>query len=142
MNIIKCKICRKAFHSLGGTTCPECVKKIDMDFITVRDYIYDNPHSTIDQVAEDTEVEKAVILHLLKEGRLTLETPDAEGLLTCEVCRKPITSGRMCDSCKSKVASTMNSNIERNRPPEPEKKDLKASKHNAKMHTDISRNRQ
>ena len=136
MNIIKCKMCRKVFHSLGGVTCPDCVKKIDLDFMTVRDYIYDNPNSRIDKVSEETGVEKAVILHLLREGRLHLDNPEAEGLLVCEICRKPIGSGRMCDRCKNKVAATMDQNIEKNRPPEPEKKELKASKYNAKMHTD------
>ena len=135
MNIIQCKLCNKPFQSLGARTCPDCLQKIDRDFITVRDYIYDNPDSKIDKVVEDTGVEKAVILHLLKEGRLTLDTPDAEGMLVCYVCKKPITSGRMCKECKEKVASTMSKSVGGSKPPEPEKKELKASKHTAKMHT-------
>ena len=141
MNIVKCKMCRKPFHSLGGFTCPDCLRKIDEDFITVRDYIYDNPHCTIDKASEKTGVEKAVILHLLKEGRLTLDNPDADWVLVCEACKKPITSGRMCDQCKKDLAATMNKNIEGSKPqPQPQEKiDFQASKRNAKMHTDITK---
>ena len=139
MNIIQCKICRKPFQSLGGITCHDCLDKIDRDFITVRDYIYDNPNSNMDKVSEETGVEKSVILHLLKEGRLKLDSPDAEGVLVCYICKKPISTGRMCNDCKGKVASTMNKNTGSKLPSEPERKDLKASKHNAKMHTSVKK---
>ena len=139
MNIIQCKICHKPFHSIGGNTCPDCMAKIDREYSTVRDYIYDNPNAKIDDVSKETGVEKAVILHLLKDGRLKLSSPDIGGALVCYICKKPISSGRMCEECKAKVALTMNKNIEANKPPQPEQKDLKASKHTAKMHTDISR---
>jgi len=137
MTIIQCKICNKPFQSLGGTTCPACVEKIDRDFMTVRDYIYDNPNSRIDEAAKETGVEKAVILQLLKDGRLKLDTPDTEGALVCYICKKPISTGRMCDECKGKVASKMSESIVSKKPPEPERKELNASKHNAKMHTEV-----
>ena len=139
MNIIQCKICHKPFQSLGGNTCADCLTKIDRDFMTVRDYIYDNPNSNMEKVSEETGVEKAVILHILKEGRLKLDTPDTEGLLVCYICKKPISSGRMCSECKGKVASTMSKSIGSNKPTEQDKQDLKASKHNAKMHTEIKK---
>ena len=139
MTILQCKICRKPFQSLGGRTCTDCLNKIDLDFITVRDYIYDNPDSKMDKICEDTGVEKSVILQLLREGRLILDNPDSEGLLTCDICKKPINTGRMCKECKDKVASTITRTAVGDRPPEPPKKEIKASKHNAKMHTSISR---
>ena len=135
MTIIQCKICNKPFQSLGGKTCPACVDKIDKEFIVVRDYIYDNPGSGIDKVSEETGVERAVILQLLKEGRLILDNPDSDGVLLCEICKKPIATGRMCKECKGKIATTMNNSIAGSKPPQPDKKDLQASKHNAKMHT-------
>jgi len=141
MNIIQCNICKKPFQSLGGRVCPECLDKIDKDFITVRDYIYDNRNASIEITSEETGVSKAVILHLLKEGRLTLDNPDSEGILICDICKKPIETGRLCRECKEKVASTMNKSIESKKPPQPEKKDLKASKHTAKMHTDVTKKR-
>ena len=113
MNIIQCNFCKKPFQSFGGRICSICLEKIDRDFITVRDYIYENKHADMDTVSEETEVPKQIILHLLKEGRLIIDEPEGEssGILMCEVCKKPINSGRMCKNCKDKVANTMQKNI-------------------------------
>jgi len=131
-------MCKKPFQTYGGRICPACLDRIDKDFITVRDYIYDNKHADIDTVAEETEVPKQIILHLLKEGRLILDDPGGgAGLLMCEVCRKPISSGRMCETCKGKVASTMNKNITTGRQTESQKKDAQRDTRSigaAKMH--------
>jgi len=113
MNIIQCFFCKKPFQSYGGRICGNCLERIDKDFITVRDYIYENKHADMDTVSEETGVPKQIILHLLKEGRLIIDDPEhsSGGLLLCEVCRKPISTGRMCKDCKGKIATTMQKNI-------------------------------
>ena len=117
MNILQCSLCKKPFQSLGGKICNECLQKMDEEFIVVRDYIYENKHADIDKVSEDTGVKKQVIIHLLKEGRLIIEDASggSGGLLTCEVCKKPINTGRMCKSCQDKLASKMQKNIDSGR---------------------------
>ena len=129
MNIVQCTYCKKPFQSLGGRICPACLEQIDKDFITVRDYIYEHKHSNIDKIADETEVKKSVIIHLLKEGRLIIDSPDGDGLLICEMCKKPINTGRMCKECMGKVALTMDKSVSASKKPEqrtPEK-DLKGS---------------
>lgn len=140
MNIVQCRMCNKPFQSLGGRICPACLDSIDKDFVVVRDYIYEHPGAHIDDVSEETEVAKAVILHLLKEGRLQLDNPDSGGILLCEVCKKPISSGRMCDDCKGNVASTMQKSITERNPeaaksPEKKQSDTRSLKHGAKVNT-------
>ena len=117
MNIIQCTFCKKPFTSIGGKICPDCLEQIDKDFITVRDYIYEHKHSNIDKIAEETEVKKQVIIHLLKEGRLIIDSPDGDGLLLCEACKKPINTGRMCKECMGQVTSTMDKNVTTNKKP-------------------------
>ena len=136
MNIIQCKICKKPFHSVGSKICSDCLQRIDKDFFIVRDYIYDNQGADIDTVSEATGVEKFIILHLLKEGRLELATPGGAGgtMLNCEVCKKPIITGRMCEGCKSKVSETIQKSVEGGKPPAQNKKQ-DASKPTNKMHT-------
>ena len=112
MNIMQCTICKKPFQSLGRKICPDCLEQIDKDFITVRDYIYEHKQTNIDKVSEETEVSKQTILHLLKEGRLILDGPEGEGILTCESCKKPINSGRLCKECQGKIASKMQTNVD------------------------------
>ena len=113
MNIIQCQFCKKPFTSLRGRICPVCLDKIDEDFIKVRDYIDEHKQSHIDTISEETEVPKHIILYLLKEGRLIIDSPDGSGggLLFCEVCKKSINTGRMCKDCMDKVASTMNKSM-------------------------------
>jgi len=119
MNIVQCTFCKKPFASIGGRICPACMEQIDRDFITVRDYIYETKHANIDKIAKETEVHKQIIIHLLKEGRLIIDSPDGDGLLVCEVCKKPINTGRMCKDCTGKVASSMDKNVVANKKPEP-----------------------
>ena len=138
MNIIQCKMCRKPFDRISGKICPDCLQKIDRDFVTVRDYIYDNKHADVDKVAKETEVDKAIILYLLKEGRLTLSGGGAdEYLLLCEVCKKPIGSGRMCPECMDKLSNTMQKSIGIEKKPEQQEKSRKpqTSKTSKGMHT-------
>ena len=129
MNIVQCTFCKKPFASIGGKICPACLEKIDKDFITVRDYIYEHKHSNIDIIAKETEVPKQVIIHLLKEGRLIIDSPDGDGLLVCEMCKKPINTGRMCKECMGKVATSMDKNVTANKKEEvkPVEQNLKGS---------------
>lgn len=116
MDIIQCTFCKKPFQSIGRRICPACLEKTDKDFITVRDYIYDHKHANLDTVAEETGVSKQIIMHLLKEGRLILDSPDGGGILTCESCRKPINTGKLCKECAEKVSSRIQGNLDSKRP--------------------------
>ena len=112
MNIIQCAFCKKPFQTLGRKACPECLEKIDKEFFVVRDYIYEHKQTDMDKVSEATGVSKQIIMHLLKEGRLQLDdVGTGAGLLTCERCKRPINSGKLCKSCTDKVSNTMKGNV-------------------------------
>ena len=129
-------MCKKPFDSFGVKICPKCSAKIDKDFITVRDYIYDNEYADMDTVSEETGVDKAIILYLLKEGRLELSgEAGGGGVLVCEVCKKPINTGRMCPACKDSLSSTMKKSVMPDSPAEPERKKTVSSKRSSGMHT-------
>ena len=133
MNIIQCQYCKKPFASISGRICPACLEQIDKDFITVRDYIYENKHSNIDKIAEETEVKKTIIIHLLKEGRLIIDGPDGGGgVLACEVCKKPINTGRMCKECMGSVASKIDKTVSSSKKSEPQR-DVQNLKSSAKI---------
>jgi hypothetical protein len=113
LNIIKCTICRKPFMSVDGKICQDCHAGMVDWFIIVRDYLDENPSADIDTVSKETEISNRVIMHLLKEGRLvmTAKGKDGKSLLHCEMCKIPITSGRLCDRCKEALASRIDKNI-------------------------------
>ena len=110
MNIKQCAFCTKPFQTLGRKICPECSEKADKDFFTVRDYLYENKRAGIDEVVEETGVSMQIIKHLIKEGRFDL-IDAANVLLDCEVCKKPIRTGRMCKPCKDTVSSKMQESL-------------------------------
>jgi len=112
MDIIQCKFCKRPFQTINSKICPSCLEQIDKDFIVVRDYIYDNKKADIDEVSENTGVNKAIVLHLLREGRLQIVSVESgSALLFCEVCKKPISKGRLCESCRTDVSSTMKQSV-------------------------------
>lgn len=97
-----CKKCGRMFSSIGGQLfCSKCRSDDEEDFKIVREYIYDNPNSTVVEVHEATEVAEEVILKFLRQGRLVLKG-DGVGL-ECERCGKGISSGRYCNSCANEL---------------------------------------
>ncbi|MBN2900092.1 MAG: MerR family transcriptional regulator [Clostridia bacterium] len=99
-----CKKCGRMFSAENGQLfCSKCRTNDEDDFKVVREYIYDNPNSTVHDVHEATEVSEEKILKFLRQGRLILK---GEGVgLECERCGKSINTGRFCDKCAHELKS-------------------------------------
>lgn len=90
------------FKGLGEYQCEDCGELMYDDYGKVRNYIDDHKGATAVQVEEATGVSQKVIRRLLRDGRLEV----AEGskvFLKCDVCNKPIRSGRYCPECEMKI---------------------------------------
>lgn len=113
MNIMQCQFCKRPFASIGGRICPDCVEQIEKNFFVVRDYIEENKFAHIDKIAKDTEVPKQHIMHLLKEGRLIIDSPDGTGggILFCESCKSPIKTGRLCEACTKTLTTSIGKKV-------------------------------
>jgi len=101
MDMMRCRWCGKRFQSYGTMVCPTCLQELDEKYNPVRDYLYDNPNASIEEVVEETGVSERIILYYLKEGRLTMA--NASGVLRCEQCGAAISTGRMCERCQNKL---------------------------------------
>jgi len=102
--LINCKKCGRMFSSVGGQEfCSKCRTDDETEFKIVREYIYDNPDSTVKDVHEGTGVSEELILKFLRQGRLVLK--DQGVGLECERCGKSITTGRFCDQCAHELKS-------------------------------------
>jgi predicted amidophosphoribosyltransferase len=109
-NIAQCKFCKRPFQRISGNICSNCLSDIEVDFATLRNYLYDHPDiSSVEFIAKETGVKRNVIIHLLREKRFAILDPSGNGL-TCESCHKPLATGRLCDDCKDILASTIVSN--------------------------------
>lgn len=101
LNVRSCPRCSKLFKHRGYPLCPDCIAKVDDDYITVRDYLYKNPQAGIQEIVDNTEVDYKSVSYLVRTGRLTF----ADGVDTgvhCESCGANITSGSLCPECVNK----------------------------------------
>jgi len=110
MEIKQCDFCRRLHQTLSSKTCRDCLVMLDEDLSKIRKYLYDNEGAGVEEVSEATGVPKKSIMFLLKEERLSVVEGSGDGsrgMLSCESCKKPIMTGRLCVSCKKEVMSAM-----------------------------------
>lgn len=105
--VLLCKQCGRLFQSAGSSYCPACAEEMDQAFNKVKEYIYNNEDATIMEIVENTGVAEKQVLYFLKEGRLSVD--NTEGMLRCEECGRPISSGRYCSVCRDKLANALGS---------------------------------
>lgn len=104
--IRQCKSCGQLFQSFGADICPECAEELDRCFSEVKRYVYDHPEATVMDIVQGTGVEEKTVLRFLREGRLSVNAP--EGSVRCEECGAPITGGRFCSVCRSRLEGLLN----------------------------------
>lgn len=122
MEVMNCKGCKRLFNYMGGLQlCAACKDELEKKFMEVKEYIYNNPHSSVATVAEETDVTVKQIKQWIREERLTLSEATVDGVI-CEHCGKPICSGRFCDKCKAEMASTIGSAINKPKQLEPDRR--------------------
>lgn len=108
MNVSNCPRCGKIFHKTMKNLCPDCMREDEQMYEKVYRYLRDNPHSTVTQVSEVTEVSEDRVLAFLREGRIQsaewtkLEYP-------CERCGSMIKNGRYCEDCSRQVQGSLKS---------------------------------
>ena len=129
MQVRQCDFCRMPYQSYGNKICKDCLMQIDLDFFKVRDYLYEHEGAGIEEVADATGVSRKAIIYMLKEERLSVTDSNggSGGYLTCESCKKPINSGRMCAGCKTEVLKALQPNAPAVKPkpaPAPEQEEV------------------
>ncbi len=102
-----CIRCGRIFPYVGMPICNICVEKEEEDFKRVKEYINENPGTTVFEVSDATEIPVDRILKFLKEERLEVSSENFNLILECESCGKPIKSGKYCDQCKAKLTNEM-----------------------------------
>jgi flagellar operon protein (TIGR03826 family) len=111
LNLRNCKRCKNLFVSVGQLICPACVDEEEKQFELVKQYLDEYPKSTPSQISEGTGVPEEMIIEFIKRGRLvTVKTAVA---YSCELCRRPISTGRLCNNCKRRLEVQLRSSVER-----------------------------
>lgn len=128
MDVRNCKDCGKIFNYLSGAPlCPACMKKLDDKYSIVKEYIYDNPGASIQQVSEENGVSVGQLKKWVREERLAFSDDSMVGI-ECENCGTMIRTGRFCSKCKDSMLNKLG-NIYK----EPVEEAKKSFKDNPKM---------
>lgn len=109
MEVINCKGCGRLFNAFSRVRlCPQCQAKLEDKFQEVKQYVNENPGSTIDIVSQECDVSTKQIKQWIREERLTFSESSMQGI-ECEQCGAMIRSGRFCNACKTKLQHDLRS---------------------------------
>lgn len=130
MEVRNCKGCGKLFNYIGSLTpmCPQCMKALDEKYEATKEYIYNNPHATINQVSDDCDVSIQQIQRWIRQERLSFSDISPIGI-DCEKCGTMIKTGRFCQNCKNTMKSEFSAVITR----EPQMEKLREKDASARM---------
>ena len=107
-SISNCTRCGKLFRNSGSSLniCQKCKEIDEEEFISVKDYIYENPSATLKNTAAATGVKVVTIRSYLRNGRLMI--PDNSPIfINCENCGTSIKYGRICRECARVLSNEM-----------------------------------
>ena len=108
MEVKVCRGCKKMFQYITGPVlCPKCKQLEEEMFLKVKEYLRDNPGSTMLEVNQVTGVSAMLIEKFLRQGRLQV-AENSPMMLTCERCNKKIVTGKFCNNCKKELSEELN----------------------------------
>jgi len=109
MDVRNCARCGKIFNYITGQPiCMDCKKELEKKFAEVKQYLRENPRSSIHDVAEANQVDNRQIKQWIREERITFAEDSLVGI-ECEHCGTQIRTGRFCAKCKSEMAGNLGS---------------------------------
>ena len=108
-DVINCPSCgnlmvRNKFRDVCGNCWKEEEKQFDIVYKFIR--IRENRAATIPQVVEGTSVDEDLLLKFIKTGRLKITQFPNLGY-PCDKCGTIIRTGKLCDSCASKLREAL-----------------------------------
>ncbi|MFW6386512.1 MAG: TIGR03826 family flagellar region protein [Bacillota bacterium] len=134
--IKNCPKCGKLFSYDGvSKLCEVCREEEETKFQKVKEYLWDNPNATIEEVHEETGVERERIIKFIREDRLIAEGLEITFELECERCGTPIQSGRFCERCKQDLVDGFTSDGKDKKKKKKKKKQDPEVKKKGKMYT-------
>ena len=102
MELVTCVMCGKLFNTIDRKVCPQCAKKEDEYFVTVKKHLKETPGLRLDDVVKQTGVPASLLRRWLRSGRLKLANSDGAEL-RCERCGKVVLQGKFCVKCRENM---------------------------------------
>ena len=123
MDVRNCRSCGRLFNYFSGQpVCQACKEELEVKFQQVKEYLRENPNSSIQKVSEENDVSTKQITQWVREERLTFSDDSPVGI-ACESCGANIKTGRFCEQCKNRMKNDFRSVTQSNsKPVEPAKR--------------------
>jgi Zn finger protein HypA/HybF involved in hydrogenase expression len=95
----ECARCHRIFEKVAfEEVCPTCFPIEENEFKRIKEYLDIHPGASSNEVMSELAVSLKSIKRYLKEDRLEI-VGDNKGFIRCELCGKPVNSGRYCEDC-------------------------------------------
>lgn len=95
----ECVRCHRYFERVAfEEVCPVCFPIEEEEFQKIKEYLTAHPGASSNEVMSVIGVSLRSIRRYLKEERLEI-VGDNKGFIRCELCGRPLNSGRFCDGC-------------------------------------------
>ncbi|MFC0212912.1 TIGR03826 family flagellar region protein [Paenibacillus chartarius] len=107
LSVSNCPRCGKLFAKGLHDICPSCVKEIDLQYEKCLKYLREHRKCTLQELSEATEVSVKQITKFIREGRISIDN-NPNMSYACELCGASITTGKMCDNCRSGLLKDAN----------------------------------
>src|SRR5690625_378946 len=108
MQLGNCSTCGEVFAKGLREVCPACFKKEEEAFELVYRFLMKrkNRQATLDEVVEETGVEKDLIIKFIKQNRIRTSQFPSLGY-PCDICGTEIIEGKLCESCSKSIKDDM-----------------------------------
>ena len=109
MDFKNCNQCGKIFLAeKNEDMCPQCIKKNEISFYRVREYLRKEPEADMKQISEDCDVSMNLIKSWVKRELIEIANQENEDGPKCARCKTPIRTGRYCVKCKKALLAEIN----------------------------------
>jgi len=107
MPLAACSRCNKMFNKTESPVCPACQPAEDADFEKVREAVDRDSNLNAEQVADETNVDIAVVQRMIKDG--VIENALLGEPVVCGMCGAPAISmsKKLCQDCLDKLNAEM-----------------------------------
>ena len=116
----KCPLCGGRLRYIGGGEykCIKCYRTQMDDYGKVRDYLYKHGNASMKEIAASTGVSEELLVELLRLGKLEMRG-DSPFKISCEMCGRQISSGRICEKCQKYIDEIQHYRDEKYNPKQP-----------------------
>ena len=98
-----CDNCKKMFKSIGeNKVCPLCMIDHEGEFRRVKEYLRENPGTSMAALAEEVNVSISLLEQYLRQERIEV-SPSSPIMLACNKCGAEIVTGMYCDECRKNM---------------------------------------